>query len=1699
MIPVLYESSEQNFTTLGLGALNDAISCNVHTVLQGMFELEMTYPVSGKRYKELKVSRIIKAVAERGGSAQLFDIYAITKPLNGVITVYASHVSGRKQFIPIMPCTAIGVNGAFQQVWASAAENNPFTYWTDKNTGGNFSLKNPVSLGQALGGMEGSILDTFGGEYEFDNFTIRLWNHRGQDNGVSLRYGKNITDIEQEESIASTITGICPFWADEEGNTVTLSENTVDSDKAANFPFKRTVVMDFSSAFEEQPTEAQLRSYTQSYITSNNIGIPSVGIDVSYENLADYDEFKDTALLEQVRLGDTVHVYFEPLDITATARVTETEYNVLLDKYSKVHIGSIKASLSSTINSITEDVTKSIGEVSTSLERAFEAALQAFSGIEGGNIVIRRNVVTGKPYELLAMDTDDVTTATNVVRLNMAGIGVSTNGINGPYTAAITGAGIVATAITTGVLNATLMRAGILQSNEGGANPNFYLDLDNGVLKGNFSELSISGSNAATSQTISDAMDTFINGQYASDLQDLQDQIDGQIETYFDNYIPTLNNAPANAWTTTAAKDNHLGDLFYVVDNPDHSGETYRFVKVNNVYKWSLVEDSAVAAAIAEAQNAAALAGVKKRVFTTTPTTPYDVGDLWVNGTDFWYCITAKATGSYTASHWTLATNYIDTSDANGLINTYDQALNQSAVFNKLTNNGQTQGIYLQNNKLYVNAEYIGTGTLSADRIGAKSITAGKLNVTDLYAIGATIGGWSISASQLSKTTTIDGVDYRAAVNAPSSPGQSAGAFLLAKTVNGTTTYPFIVNYNGHITATDATIRGSITATSLTLESGVTIPYSKVSGTPNLSVYIAKDGTIGSTPAEGATGFKVSSAGLLQASNAVIYGSLYSSYGRIAGWSIDSAGFTKTATVDNVSTTVGIRAPSSPGANIGAFYVAQTSGGNTTYPFYVNYGGHLHAVDADITGAITATSLTLGANASVAASKVSGLASVATSGSYSDLGGKPDLTVYYQKGSTIGTTPSAGATGFKVSTAGLLTASNAVIYGTIYASNGKFAGEIEAKSGSIGGWNIYTTSLYKNVTISGSTYQAFISAPASPSSGSAAFGLSKTTGSTTTYPFYVNYSGKLYAQNAEITGKITADNGTIGGFTIDSTAIRSGALSSTSTGAVALSNADFTRTILGVDRTTLRLAIGPRFGVTASGTLIADNVIIKGNIEATSGSFTGEITSTTGTIGGWDITSTQIRKRTATTGGYRAAINAPASVGSSTRAFFIADETGSTTTYPFSVFYNGKLEATNAEISGSITATSGSIGKFTISGNSSNNYLYTGSGSTMAGMGASTTAFWAGSSTAASAPFRVAYDGTLVATNATITGTIHAGTGDIGGWSIYTTSLYKNVTISNILHQAAIAAPSSPTSTSLAFYVRKEKSAGSGTYDYPFTVTYGGKLTATDADISGKITATDGEIGGFTIDSTAVRSGALTSTSSGAVALTNASFTRSIGGTSRTGLRLAIGQYFGVTQTGTVYADSLHSKNANITGGSIQIATDSSTSDKIKLSYDKWTTAMVPLGIQVANTDEGYDANYYAGGFNIFDHNPKKVRVGLTVGGLYFQTSNEKRTITYANDGIHFNKGDNSGTAISTLYGIESGTVTSWSVPANSSATQAITTTMGRTPKIVLVSLTQSANSAIYGSVSLSAYSYTTTGFTVRAFNNTSSSVGVPYRWIAIY
>lgn len=465
MKPILFPSTATEFTTQGLGALSDAISCIVTEERNGLYELEMQYPQSGIHFSEIQNRCIIYAIPSPYREAQPFRVYRITRPINGIATIYAQHISYDLAGIPVNPFTAGSAAEALSGMASHAAVESPFSFWTDKSTTANFSVLVPSASRSVLGGVEGSILDVYGGEYLFDKFLVRLYNQRGNDNGVVIRYGKNLTDVEQDANISSVATGVLPYWVGAEGELVQGNIVNVDG----TFDFVRIMTIDFSSDFENQPTASELETRAMQYIKSNKIGVPSVSISVSFVQLEQTEEYKDLALLEKCDLCDTVTVQFEALGINAKAEIVRIITDVLLERYESVEVGDIRANIAYTIADQQQKIEKA--PTTSAMQKAINNATNWLTSADGYVIAVKDDNGTWK--EILFLDTPSAETAKNVLRINTNGIGFSTNGVNGPYRNAWTIDGnLVADFITTGVLTANLIKAGVLQSLNGATSIN---------------------------------------------------------------------------------------------------------------------------------------------------------------------------------------------------------------------------------------------------------------------------------------------------------------------------------------------------------------------------------------------------------------------------------------------------------------------------------------------------------------------------------------------------------------------------------------------------------------------------------------------------------------------------------------------------------------------------------------------------------------------------------------------------------------------------------------------------------------------------------------------------------------------------------------------------------------------------------------------------------------------------------------------------------------------------------------------------------------------------------------------------------------------------------------------------------------------------------------------------------------------------
>ena len=266
---------------------------------------------------------------------------------------------------------------------------------------------------------------------------------------------------------------------------VELPEKIINAPGTYNFVRIRT--LDLSSEFEEQPTVEQLRAKAEKYVEANNIGIPTVSLSVSFAQLEQSEEYKGLKLLERVSLFDTVNVEFPALRVSATAKAVKLIYDVLADRVKSITLGSVKSNIADTIVEQQQEIAKA--PTRTDLERAKEAATAWLTN--GKGYAYFRKDDLGNIVDILFMDTQDTSTAVNVMRVGQSGIGFSHNGVNGPYESAWTIDGrFVADFITTGTLNAALIRAGVLQDKTGKV---FNLDLDGGTLDANFNSLKISG------------------------------------------------------------------------------------------------------------------------------------------------------------------------------------------------------------------------------------------------------------------------------------------------------------------------------------------------------------------------------------------------------------------------------------------------------------------------------------------------------------------------------------------------------------------------------------------------------------------------------------------------------------------------------------------------------------------------------------------------------------------------------------------------------------------------------------------------------------------------------------------------------------------------------------------------------------------------------------------------------------------------------------------------------------------------------------------------------------------------------------------------------------------------------------------------------------------------------------------------------
>lgn len=399
MIPVLFEQNEINlpndirFKSNGLGILKDTISCYVEEERNEEYESEITYPVEGFLYDKIKGNYWIKMKSNDRYNDQIFRIYYISEPINGVITIKLEHVSYtlKDNFIEKVECNG-NCQAALNAINSSAAFPTKYNFYSDITMTALF-LHERENLWECIKGIDGSIVDTYGNGADIirDNFNLSVVQNGGQDNNILICYKKNMTGFTCEEDWTGCITRIYPF-AIQDDVVYTISEKYVDSEYISRDPTPRIEKVDFSSEFadDEKITEDALRAMAHNYFINNACDIPKLSYKVEFVQLSITEEFKNIIKKENIALLDNVIIRHEIYNIDTKIKILKTKYNTLLEKYENIELNYTKPRMSKSIvqtvkkqkKEIEQTIENTKEELSNDIDEAKEEAAEATNNLK---------------------------------------------------------------------------------------------------------------------------------------------------------------------------------------------------------------------------------------------------------------------------------------------------------------------------------------------------------------------------------------------------------------------------------------------------------------------------------------------------------------------------------------------------------------------------------------------------------------------------------------------------------------------------------------------------------------------------------------------------------------------------------------------------------------------------------------------------------------------------------------------------------------------------------------------------------------------------------------------------------------------------------------------------------------------------------------------------------------------------------------------------------------------------------------------------------------------------------------------------------------------------------------------------------------------------------------------------------------------
>ncbi|MCD8382779.1 MAG: phage tail protein [Clostridiales bacterium] len=854
MIPCLYAASETAFTTNGIGKLSDAVSCQVTEKRNSSYELKMTYPTDGIHADSIQKGCLILAKPSVAASSQPFRIYKITTGQSGTKEIAARHVSYQLNDITASTVYGASCRSAILSLKTNATTPCDFTFSTDIDSDVPLSIDEPNSLRNCLGGIDGSILDTYGGEFEWNRFNVVLHKERGADNGVRIVYGKNLVELTLKEDDGDVITGVHPFWkgsvsvedTDDSGDTtvdtqevkVELPEKLVMVDGATEY---RIRVLDCSTVFESQPTEEQLRAYAESYLASTSYTTPAVDVEINFAQLWQTPDYADIAAAEQVSLCDTVHVYLSKLGIEVSSKVTETVYDTLLERYESITLSnSTVVSSRSLVSTIDDLVSASVSALETKQTQEYSTLYASIQTLVAGSITAETVRAIIADFDYVAVDELDAAVAdlgyvtakqveADYIKVENLSAAVGELGYLTAENAALTYA-----TITT--LNTNYLTAGEISAR--------YAAIDFANV-----EVASVGTLFATVGLLSDM-------------------------TIVDGYVTgALNGVTISANQLTAGTID-AGTITVV--NLDCANLTVGTINGNQIAAGTITADNLAEDVTGAISNAQATADGKNTVYysETAPSGgSYSVNDIWYDTDDgnamyYWdgsewvlaqYGSDAIAVGAVTAEQiaasavtaakiaagtitsneiasGTILASNIASGTITGSLVAADTITGDNIASETITADNIVAGA-ITTSKLAasaVTAEKIASAAITTDKLAANAVTAAKIDVTDLFAqditatgtitgvtikgatgdfsgtisaTSGTIGGWSITTNALSNTATVGHLPYTCQM-AVSTDDAYYHPFSIKDDTSDT--YTFYISHLGYIKC------ASITATSIT-------------------------------------------------------------------------------------------------------------------------------------------------------------------------------------------------------------------------------------------------------------------------------------------------------------------------------------------------------------------------------------------------------------------------------------------------------------------------------------------------------------------------------------------------------------------------------------------------------------------------------------------------------------------------------------------------------------------------------------------------------------------------------------------------------------------------------------------------------------------------------------------------------------------